>query len=360
MADYTLYVMSNSPYSDKIRMYLRLKRLPFVEVRENLRNREQVLRARTGKTMVPVVLTPDDQALNDSTHIVRTLEGVHPQPALRPADPGRRGLDALLEEYADEWVVRGMLASRWWHDPDAEQNRAIIAADMTCGAPEVGMAVARDMFPRGITATLPPMGATREALPFFLDDLRGLCHDLDTLLQGYRFLGGAQPTVADLAFYGQLNQIRRDPTGGKLVGDAVLAHLQRWFADVERRADGEPAEHPGTEPPDSDALGPLCRRIAGTYLRFSVANAKAIADAPKGPLTVELLSGTTFQAARAGYNRKCLDALLGDLEESLGDSGKLLGGEVDRAVFGELKPLGALLEPFPRLRAVTEKQPATV
>jgi len=48
MTSYTLYVMSNSPYSDKIRMYLRLKRLPVVEVRENMRNREQVLRARAG------------------------------------------------------------------------------------------------------------------------------------------------------------------------------------------------------------------------------------------------------------------------------------------------------------------------
>src|SRR5438093_476988 len=98
-APYTLYVMSNSPYSDKIRMYLRLKRLPVLEVRENLRNREQVLRARTGRTMVPVVITPADEALNDSTHITRALEAACPAPALRPTDPGRRGLDALLEDY---------------------------------------------------------------------------------------------------------------------------------------------------------------------------------------------------------------------------------------------------------------------
>src|SRR5207247_760936 len=109
---YTLYVMSTSPYSDKIRMYLKLKRLPVVEVRENLRNREQVLRARTGRTMVPVVITPADEALNDSTHITRRLEAACPSPAVRPADPGRCGLDALLEDYADEWVVRVMLACR--------------------------------------------------------------------------------------------------------------------------------------------------------------------------------------------------------------------------------------------------------
>src|SRR5439155_1431168 len=187
-AHYTLYVMSNSPYSDKIRMYLKLKRLPVVEVRENLRNREQVLRARTGRTMVPVVITPADEALNDSTHITRRLEAACPSPAVRPADPGRCGLDALLEDYADEWVVRVM------------------------------------------------------------------------------------------------------------VGDPARPH-GRWLADVERWADGAEAEHAGDAAPEAEALAPLARRIARTYLRFAVANAKALEEAPKGPLTVELDDGVPFRAA---------------------------------------------------------------
>ena len=345
---YTLYVMSNSPYSDKIRMYLRLKRLPMVEVRENLRNREQTLRARTGKTMVPVVITPADQVMNDSTHITRALEVACPTPALRPTEPGRCGLDALLEDYADEWVVRVMLASRWLHEPDAEQNRTVIAADMTCGAPEVAVAMAREMFSQGITATLRPMGATREALGFLLDDLRGLVADLDTLFAGHRFLGGAEPTVADLAFYGQLNQIRRDPTGGGVVGDPARTH-GRWLADIERRADGAPAEHGGGAAPDGEALAPLARRIARTYLRFAVANAKALEEAPKGPLAVELADGVPFHAARAGYNRKCLQALLGELEAAVAAAGRLVGGPVDRAIFAELAGLGKLLAPYPAL-----------
>jgi glutathione S-transferase len=351
MTPYTLYVMSNSPYSDKIRMYLRVKRLPFVEVRETLRNREQVLRARTGKTMVPVVITPDDQAMNDSTAITRKLEATNPTPALRPADAGRRGFDALVEDYADEWVVRVMLASRWLHEADAEQNKIVIAADMTCGAPEVDVAVAREMFPSGITATLPPMGATPETLGFLLDDLRGLIDDLDGLLAQHRFIGGAEPTVADLSLYGQLNQIRRDPTGRTLVGDPARPH-GRWLKDVERRGDGEPAEHASGGAPDGGALAPLARRIASTYLRFAVANARALEEAPKGSLVVELAGGVPFQAARAGYNRKCLQGLLAELEDAVAASGRLVGGAADRIVFTELAPLGALLAPYPALRKI--------
>src|SRR5207247_3542379 len=97
----------------------------------------------------------------------------------RAAPPGRCVLAALLEDYAGEWVWPVMLASRWLHGPDAEHNRTVIAADMTCGAPEVEVAVAKEIFPRGILATLPPMGATRETLGFLLDDLGGLVTDLD-------------------------------------------------------------------------------------------------------------------------------------------------------------------------------------
>ncbi|HLK12732.1 MAG TPA: glutathione S-transferase family protein [Candidatus Binatia bacterium] len=347
MQPYTLYVMSLSPYSDKIRMYLALKRLPVVEVRENMQNRERVLRARTGRTMVPVVITPDDRALNDSTAIVRALEAAHPEPAVLPADPGRRGFDALVEDYADEWVVRAMLASRWLHPADAEQASAVIAADMTCGAFGVDMATAKQLFPKGITATLPAMGATPDMLDLLLDDLRGLCADLDALFAAHRFLAGAEPGAGDLALYGQLNQIRRDPTGTAIVADPARTHLARWFRDLERRAENEAAEHPGTEPPDGTALGPLAARIAGTYLRFAVANARALEEAPKGPLAVPLAGGRRFTAARAGYNRKCLQALLGELDAALAAAGRLAGGAADRHVLGELAGLGPLLDPFP-------------
>jgi len=241
-----------------------------------------------------------------------------------------------------------MLASRWLHEPDAEQNRTVIAADMTCGAPEVELAAAREVFPQGIMATLPPMGATRETLGFLLDDLSGLLTDLDALFAEHRFLGGAEPTVADLAFYGQLNQIRRDPTGRVMVGDPGRAH-GRWLADLERRADGAAAEHAGEAAPDGEALAPLARRIARTYLRFAVANAKALEEAPKGPLAVELAGGVPFQAARAGYNRKCLQALLAELEAAVAAAGRLAGGAADGEIFAELAGLGRLLAPYATL-----------
>src|SRR5207247_2010261 len=87
--------------------------------------------------------------------------------------------------------------------------------------------------------------------------------DLDALFAAHRFLGGTEPTVADLAFYGQLNQIRRDPTGRVMVGDPARPH-GRWLADIERRADGAAAEHAGDAAPDGAALAPLGRGTSNT------------------------------------------------------------------------------------------------
>ena len=63
-----------------------------------------------------------------------------------------------------------------------------------------------------------------------------------------------------------------------------------------------------------------------------------------------LADGAPFRAARAGYNRKCLQALLGELDEAVAAAGRLVGGAADEIVFAALAPLGALLEPYPALR----------
>ena len=124
---YKLYTMQNSPYSDKIRAFLAYKKLDVTEFLENAETRFTVLQARTGKTMVPVVITPDDEAMNDSTAIAAHIENAHPEPPTRWKDPETDAIAMLLEDYADEWLVRIMLSSRWYHAADSAQNAAIIA-----------------------------------------------------------------------------------------------------------------------------------------------------------------------------------------------------------------------------------------
>jgi glutathione S-transferase len=346
---YLLYTMQNSPYSDKIRALLRYKKLEVTEHLENAETRFSVLQARTGKTMVPVVITPDDHAMNDSTAIAAYIEQQHPEPATRWRDPETDTLAMLLEDYADEWLVRIMLTSRWYHAADAAQNAAIIACGMTHGVPGLDFQRAAREFPPSIISTLPKMGATRENAEQWYAMLPTILSALDDALARSLFLTGAAPHQVDFAFYGQLNQIRRDPAGNVWINDAPEA-VREWLDRLEATFTGrlEPAS---SALDDLASLQSLVEAMAGTYLRMQVANALAV-ESKASEVTASLEGGLEFRTSPAKYNAKLLAANLATLE-GLYSRGFALPPVVGAPILRELVPLASngspLLEKAPSL-----------
>lgn len=348
---WTLYTMQNSPYSDKIRAFLRYKKLAFVEHIENAETRFSVLQARTGKTMVPVVLTPDDQAMNDSTAIAAHVESVCPEPATRWKDPETDAVAMLLEDYADEWLVRIMLSSRWYHPADAAQNAAIIACGMTHGVPGLDFQRAARDFPPSIISTLPKMGATPENAEGWYAMLPRILAAIDEALAHSLFLTGSAPHLADFAFYGQLNQIRRDPTGSGWIAEAP-EKVRDWIERIEAAFTG--ANQPAVVALDDlVSLVPLVGEMSATYLRMQVANALAV-EAGLPEVRVTLAGGLEFATGPAKYNAKLLAANLDTLEK-LYAGGSKLPAAITTPIFRELKPLAEanspLLEQRPSLAA---------
>jgi glutathione S-transferase len=333
---YQLYTMQNSPYSDKIRALLAYKGIPYQEQIENFRTRFEVLQARTGKTMVPVVITPDDQAMNDSTTIAGVLEERHPTPATRWRDPSIDSLAMLLEDYADEWLVRIMLTSRWYHPADAAQNAAIIANGMTHGVWGIDFQRAAREFPPGIVSTVPRMGATPENAEGWYAMVPRILDALAAALARSPFVLGSSPHLCDFAFYGQLNQIRRDPTGYGWI-EAAPEKVKTWLASLEG-ACREPSGASGEAVKDASDLKVLAEEAAQTYFRMSVANALAVEKGTDGPVRVKLRAGFEFDAPPAKYNRKILAANL-DILEQLYNGGGRLPAAVEEVFLAELRPL---------------------
>lgn len=348
---YTLYTMQNSPYSDKIRAFLRYKKLPLVEHLENAETRFSVLQARTGKTMVPVMITPDDEAMNDSTAIAAKIENDVPDPPTRWKDPETDAVAMLLEDYADEWVVRIMLSSRWYHAADAAQNAAIIACGMTHGVPGLDFQRAAREFPPGIISTLPKMGATPENAEQWYAMLPRILAAIDAALARSLFLTGSAPHQADFAFYGQLNQIRRDPAGSVWIAEAP-ARVREWLERIEAAFTGRLAPAPSALD-DIDSLQALVKEMAVTYLRMQVANALAV-QGGASEVRASLGGGLEFASAPAKYNAKLLAANL-DTLETLYAAGLALPAAVAAPILAELAPLAAaaspLLDARPALRA---------
>jgi glutathione S-transferase len=349
---YLLYTMQNSPYSDKVRALMAYKRIPFDERIENMRTRFEVLQARTGKTMVPVVISPDDRALNDSTTIAALLEERHPSPATRWSHAGADALAMLLEDYADEWLVRIMLTSRWYHDADAAQNAAIIACGMTSGVWGLDFQRAAKEFPPGIISTVPRMGATRENAEGWYAMVPRILTAMATALADSSFLTGSSPHLCDFAFYGQLNQIRRDPTGHGWLERAPEA-VATWFDRVESACKGDAGDSAGEPLHDASSLSDLVDEAAQTYFRMSVANALAVERGGDEPVRATLRAGFEFTAPPAKYNRKILASNLEILERLYAGGGRLPAAAED-TMLTELRPLAtgssSLLVETPVLR----------
>jgi len=52
--------------------------------------------------LVPLLVTPDDQSLQDSTPITDHVDTFHPLPSIHPADPIARFIPVLIEEFGPE------------------------------------------------------------------------------------------------------------------------------------------------------------------------------------------------------------------------------------------------------------------
>jgi hypothetical protein len=245
-----------------------------------------------------------------------------------------------------------MLCSRWYHEADAAQNAAVIACGMTHGIYGVDFQKAAREFPPGIISTVPRMGATKENAQSWYAMVPRILAAMDKALSTGAYLTGTRAHLCDFAFYGMLNQIRRDPTGGGWIG-AAPASVKAWFERMEAGCKtggsdkGEPLR-------DFARLEPLVSEAAQTYFRMSVANALAVESGASDPVRVELAAGFRFEAPPAKYNRKILAGNLALLER-LYSQKQSLPSAIEKDLLRELAPLGRarspLLEEAPALRA---------
>ncbi|MFW5967525.1 MAG: glutathione S-transferase family protein [Persicimonas sp.] len=320
---YRLYVNSMSPYSSKASAAIGYAGLACKPVTQHLISRYATLKRLTGKTMVPV-LRRGEWAINDSTRILTYVAEQTERPML-PSDEALEPLCWLLEEFADEWVARWVMWSRWSHTADAEQNAELIGREMTRGMPLVSSWLGR-MAASGIEQRVVRSGASQinaEALERsrdrFLQELEHLLEDDPA------FLFEAYPTVADFALYGQLIQYRRDPTGADNL--RMYPNIGRYLDQIEAMelpSPRAPSDVGGSRPVED--VAPLFAEFLGTYWRLLVENHRAKhGDSPSDDARVELLDGESFEFRPSRYVVQRLVFVLEQLDEAYAAREELFG-----------------------------------
>lgn len=300
-APFKLYGAELSPYSVKVRSYLRFKGLEFEWLERSVSRQEEFTRYAK-LPLAPILVDADDNATQDSTPMIEALERAFPEPSIIPSDPALAFVSALLEDYADEWLNKAMFHYRWTYPADQDSAAKRIAQMMYEGAP--APEGAEEAVKTRMVGRLHHVGSSPETAPAIEASFTRLLGLLEPCLRRRAYLLGARPSLADFGLTGQLTQLLSDPTAGALI-KAHAPSVVLWIDRMENpEREGEFASLASLR----DELGELLQQeIAATYLAWMAANAQAVADDAPG-VSVEI-AGRMFTQKPQRYAAKALAEL---------------------------------------------------
>lgn len=213
-----LYGAEISYFTGKVRAYLRWKDIPFEEIPADAGVYKDIIVPRVGFPVIPVVITPDDTCLQDSTEIIDALEARHGEPSVYPATPCQRLAALLLEAFGDEWLVIPAMHYRWHHNREWA-IQAFGAVNAPDAPPEKQVEIgARRAEPFARAAVL--LGAEPHMHTAIEHSYENLLGELSAHFARYPFLFGDRPSIGDFGLIGPLYAHQyRDPNSG--------AHMRR-------------------------------------------------------------------------------------------------------------------------------------
>lgn len=296
-----------SPYSRKLRAVLRYRRIPHGWLNQGAPECRGLPQPRV--PLLPQLILPGaDGALTaqtDSTPLIRLLEARHAGRTVIPPDRALAFLDALLEDYADEWLTKAMFHYRWAYADDVANAAAILPRWFRSDQPEAAAVAAGAMFAERQVGRLAVVGSNPVTAPVIEDSYRRLLHLLDAHLTGSRFLFGARPASADFALFGQLTQlVGFDPTPTALAR-RLAPRVVAWVDVVEDLSGLEPEDGDWTpRVAIPDTLRALLAEVGRVYAPFLLANADALArGAEQVACTID---GRPWTQRPFSYQGKCL------------------------------------------------------
>lgn len=304
MADaYRIFGSEMSPYSVKVRSWFRFKGLDHTWL---LRNAETMpeYQKYAKLPLVPLVITPEDEGLQDSTPIIERLEPRHPEPSIHPTDPMPRFISDLLEEFGDEWGNKWMFHYRWAREVDRLSAAGRIARAMQPDADEAQHAALRDQVRERMTGRVWFVGSNETTAPQIEASFCEAIAVLDRHFASHRYLLGDRPSFGDFGLWGQLYAAWTDPTAGALIEGRAQRLLDWIHRMLWPRVEGEFAPWDALEP----TLLPLLREQVGArFLPWTRANARAIAE-QQDEFSVEL-GGERWVQKPQKYHARSFEAL---------------------------------------------------
>ncbi len=297
-----------SPYSRKVRSALRYRRIPFVWKIRGSKDAQDV--PEIPVELVPILVYPQDdargtprRAVIDSTPMLRELEELFDERSIVPDDPALALVDALLEDYGDEWLTKAMFHYRWVYRGDIDKAGAVLP--LWRGITRSGGEYEQmsDFIRSRQIERLWVVGSNDDTHALIEDSYRRFLRLFDAHLQTQPFLLGGRPGTSDFGVFGQLTQLALfDPTP-VAVTETEAPRVIAWCDLVEDLSGLEPEPWAAT-----DALAPTLRalleEVAEVYVPFLLANNQALENGDEEVHCT--IGGRPWRQRTFPYQAKCL------------------------------------------------------
>jgi glutathione S-transferase len=226
-----LYGMEVSLYTGKIRAYLRYKGIPFEEILATRDLYMSTILPRVGWPVVPVMITSEDETLQDTSDMIDHFEARYPDPPIIPQTPKQKLAALLLETYGDEWLVLPAMHYRW------NYNEAWIIEEFGRNSkPEATLEEWRVIGDKAATqfrGSVPILGINDATIPAIEKSYEALLDELSAHFEVHPYLLGSRPSIGDYGLIGPLYaHLYRDPESGALM-KRLAPNVAKWVERVE-------------------------------------------------------------------------------------------------------------------------------
>lgn len=347
-----------SYFSGKTRAYLRYKGIPFVERDINAYTLMWKIPRKTGATVMPVVVTPQGEWLQDTTHIADVLEQRFTQVPVTPATPRQRIAAQLLEAWADEWWIPMAMHYRWVYP----ENYALFESDsgraLLPGFPWFLQRRLAAYTAGTLRGYLPSVGVVPKQYALMERWTEQMLDALEQHFAAQPFLFGTRPSIADFALLGPMyGHLSRDPWPRRQLIEP-RARLKDWVQRMNAPVVGAGEFLPG------DAIPPTLQPLLDSVFRefypmvmgirdeLQKALPKLTPDRPRIPRSLGMIE---FPMGPGRFSRAAMPYTLWMMQRVL-DSYRAMDLDSRRSVDAWLRERGApeamQLRIQPRLRRV--------
>jgi hypothetical protein len=194
-----------------------------------------------------------------------------------PADPVLALLDALIEDYADEWLTKAMFHYRWSYAPDIRKAGQILPVWARGPQSDETLQSNASMISERQISRLRYVGSHAGTARVIESSYERFLDALEAHLKSHRFVLGARPGSGDFGLYGQLTQLAHfDPTPMALA-ESRAPRVCGWTGLMEDLSGLEPTESDWF---DASALPQtvtrLLHEVGRVYPSVLLANAAAL------------------------------------------------------------------------------------